>query len=222
MSFTDIFRKSFLEGYFQVDTKSIIICLVSATIIGLYIFFAYRVMTRNTIYDKSINISLPILAIITSAIILSIQSNIIISLGMVGALSIVRFRTAIKSAMDLIFLFWAISIGIICGAGLTLLAIALSLTVTIALFVLDRYPTASASMLLVINSADIDSEEKIVEVAEKHNKSINIKSRNMSATQLDMVIECRPKNAPAMVRDMVNLDGMKHVSLISHDGEITY
>jgi len=222
MSFGDIFRNSFMEGYVQVDLKSAVICLGSAALIGIYLFLAYRVMTRSTIYDRSVNISLPILAIITSAIILSIQSSIVISLGMVGALSIVRFRTAIKSAIDLIFLFWAISVGIICGAGLTMVAILLSLLVTVVLFILDRYPIARAGMLLVVNATDLDAEEQISAVVERHNKYYKVKSRNMSAGGLDMVFECRPEKAAEFVREVMALPGVSHASLVSHDGEVTF
>jgi hypothetical protein len=155
MSFEDIFKKSFLEGYstIEINTATILVALFFSLILGLYIFFCYRVMTRRTFYSRNFNISLVALTLITSAIILTIQSSIVVSLGMVGALSIVRFRTAIKDPMDLVFLFWSISVGIICGAGLSEIALLVSLAVTLLLFVLDRAPIVAAPMILVVNAA---------------------------------------------------------------------
>ena len=125
MSYKDIFKNSFLNGYASsaIDTKTILIGLGITAVLGIFIFFIYRAITRKTFYNKTFNLSLPAMAIITAAIILTIQSNIVLSLGMVGALSIVRFRTAVKDPLDLVFLYWAISIGIICGAGLSLISV---------------------------------------------------------------------------------------------------
>ena len=151
MTFSDIFKKSFLEGYSTVEmsTNTILAALLWTTILALYIYFCYRIMTRKSFYSKSFNIALVAMALLTAAIILTIQSSIVVSLGMVGALSIVRFRTAIKDPMDLVFLFWAISVGIICGAGLSEIALLVSLAVTLLLFVLDRAPVVAAPMILV-------------------------------------------------------------------------
>ena len=120
MGFKDILKKSFLEGANVVDFSiaSVALTLVVTAALGLYIYIVYRLISRKSFYSKSFNISLVAMAMITAAIILAIQSSVVISLGMVGALSIVRFRTAVKDPMDLVFLFWSISIGIICGAGL--------------------------------------------------------------------------------------------------------
>ena len=154
MTFEDIFKKSFLEGYstIEINTATILVALFFSLILGLYIFFCYRVMTRRTFYSRNFNISLVALTLITSAIILTIQSSVVVSLGMVGALSIVRFRTAIKDPMDLVFLFWAISVGIICGAGLSEIAILSSLAVTLVLYVLNLVPVGKAPMILVVSA----------------------------------------------------------------------
>ena len=157
MTFSDIFKKSFLEGYSTVEmsTNTILAALLWTTILALYIYFCYRIMTRKSFYSKSFNIALVAMALLTSAIILTIQSSIVVSLGMVGALSIVRFRTAIKDPMDLVFLFWSISVGIICGAGLSEIALLVSLAVTLLLFVLeDRnadHPALIFSILTRVN-----------------------------------------------------------------------
>src|SRR5699024_2675640 len=142
MGFQDVFKNSFLEGFTSMDitTGKIMATLVVTGLLALYIFFTYRLVTRKVLYSKSFNISLSAMALITAAIILAMQSHLVISLGMVGALSIIRFRTAVKDPMDLVFLFWAISIGIICGAGLYEVALVTSVAVTIFILLLDLLP----------------------------------------------------------------------------------
>ena len=155
-TFSDIFKKSFLENWNSqnINLGTVALCLTVTALIALYLFLLYRIVTRKTFYSKSFNISLVGVALITSAIIVTIQSNIVISLGMVGALSIVRFRTAIKNPLDLMFLFWAISVGIICGAGHSLYAVCLSIILTIVVLLLDWIPVVKAPMILVINASD--------------------------------------------------------------------
>ncbi|MEF2837258.1 MAG: DUF4956 domain-containing protein, partial [Oscillospiraceae bacterium] len=162
MSFKDIFKKSFLEGFASAEITSVTIvaALGIASLLALYIFLVYRVMTRKTFYSKSFSISLAGVTLITTALILTMQSSVVLSLGMVGALSIVRFRTAIKDPLDLMFLFWSISIGIICGAGLAQVAVILSVVLTLGIFILDRLPVARAPMILVVNARDLDAESR--------------------------------------------------------------
>lgn len=224
MNFGDIFKKSFLNGFqnADMDLPAILLSLAVVCLIALYIFFAYRFLTRHTFYNKSFGIALAALAIITAAIILTIQSSIVISLGMVGALSIVRFRTAVKEPMDLVFLFWAISAGIICGAGLFSLAIIASLVTTAAIFVLDLIPVSRAPMLLIVNTADIDGEDALLSVIGKYSRYVKVKSRILTAGQLDMVIEVDAGQESALLREVGALKGMESVSLLSHDGETTY
>jgi len=168
MSFKDIFKKSFLEGYAsaEITTFTIVVALGLACLLALYIFFVYRVVTRKTFYSKNFNITLAGITVITAALILTMQSSVVLSLGMVGALSIVRFRTAVKDPMDLMFLFWSISVGIICGAGLAQVAVILSVVVTLGILILDRMPVAKAPMILVVNASDLDAEEAVAEAAE--------------------------------------------------------
>ncbi len=224
MSVKDIIKKSFLETFSKSDisTTDILVVLLITSVLAVYIFFIYRILTRKSFYNKSFNISLTALALITAAVIITIQSSIVVSLGMVGALSIVRFRTAIKDPMDLVFLFWSISVGIICGAGLYEIAIVLSIIVTIAIFVLDRFPVAKAPMILVVNSTDIKSEQNIMDVVTHFCKFPKVKSRNLSARQLDMVIEVRVKEESEMILKMNEISGVQSVSLLSHDGEVTF
>ena len=152
MSFKDMIKNSVLESFSSdITPQRIIIVLLVALVLGLYVFVIYRMAVNNEFYSKDFNRTLVLMAVVTAGIVLAIQSNLVISLGMVGALSIVRFRTAIKSSIDLFFLFWAISIGIICGAGLYLLALMLSIIVTVGLFVTNIMASPIGLGLLVMN-----------------------------------------------------------------------
>ena len=224
MSFKDIFKKSFLEGFSgaEITATTIVVALMIASALAIYIFLAYRVITRKTFYSKNFNISLAAITVITAALILTMQSSVVLSLGMVGALSIVRFRTAIKDPMDLVFLFWSISVGIIVGAGLAQIAIILSIVVTLGILILDRFPVARAPMILVVNADNLDTEISITEVVVEYDKHFCVKSRNMTNTTLDMVIELRTAQGGDLVRKVMTLTGVTSASLISHDGEVTF
>ena len=222
MSFSDIFKKSFLQGYSTIElgTKGIIVALCFSLVLGVYIFFCYRLLTRRTFYSKNFNISLVCMSLITTAIILTIQSSVVVSLGMVGALSIVRFRTAIKEPMDLVFLYWAISVGIICGAGLSEIAIIL---VTLAVLILSRIPLGNAPMILVVNAVnDKETNKAIRQIVRKYSRFYSEKSRNISGGQLNLVIELAVKSDDGLTGDLSSLKGVHSVSLLSHDGEVTF
>lgn len=224
MNFQDILKKSFLEGFTGADisTSKIVVTMFVTCIFALYIFAMYRMITRKTFYSKSFNIAIAVIAVITSGIILAMQSSLVISLGMVGALSIIRFRTAIKDPLDLIFLFWSISIGIICGACLFEVALLMSILVTIGVLGLDLLPIAKASMILVVNCTDKSKEEQIIEIIKKYTKVYKIKSRNISKNNLDMVIEIRTKEDAKLANEISNMEKIEAVSLLSHDGEVTF
>ena len=201
MSFSDIFKKSFLEGFSSMELgfKEIMVVFLITACLAFYIFLVYRTVTRRTFYSKNFNISLAMLCLITSAVILTIQ---FISLGMVGALSIVRFRTAIKDPMDLVFLFWSISVGIICGAGLAEVAVILSLLITIGILLLDKMPVVSTPMLMVINADSSEAEEQILTAVKKYSKYSKVKSRNMSGERLSMIIELRTKQESELIKEV--------------------
>lgn len=223
MSFKDIFKNSFLDGFSStsIDTVTILTSLSVTAIIGLYIFLIYAVITRKTFYAKTFNLSLISMAVITAAIILTIQSNIVLSLGMVGALSIVRFRTAIKDPLDLVFLYWAISVGIICGAGLASIAVVLSLIMTLVIFVLQKYPGKNQTMILVVNSSKTDNDAVIMELVKKYSKLHTVRSKNLTQTSLDMVIEVKVHEECRLVHDIMDIEGVTSANLLTHDGEVT-
>ena len=224
MKFSDIFKKSFLDGFTSADINiyTAIIALLITSVIALYIFVIYRVVTRKTFYSKTFNISIAVIAVITCAVILTIQSSIVVSLGMVGALSIVRFRTAVKDPMDLVFLFWSLVVGIICGVGLAEIAVLLSLIVTVGIIVLDKIPVAKAPMMLVINACDSTIEPQVLDAVARHAKHTNVKSRNMTQDSLDMVIELRTQAGSELLQDVMAIEGVASASLLSHDGEVTF
>lgn len=162
------------------------------------------------------------MAIITTAIIVAMQSGLVVSLGMVGALSIVRFRTAIKDPLDLLFLFWSIGIGIITGTELYLLAVILSAAVTLLLLTLDYIPVKKAPYLLVLNTTDSQLEEKALAIVERYSKNHKVKSRNINKRGLDMIIELRTSEPNKLVQEMSSNLDVENVSLLSHDGETRF
>lgn len=223
ITFQDIFKKSFLDGYANIElsAKQIVVVMFFALLLGVYIYGVYRFLTKKTFYSKSFNISLVLMSVITASIILTVQSSVVISLGMVGALSIVRFRTAVKDPMDLAFLFWAISVGIICGAGLVEIAIVLSLVATAVIFVLDRVPVLKAPMILVVNSNE-DSDSDILTEIRKNTNNYEEKSRVLTNGNLELVFELRTKDVPSLSRALSSVSGVTSVSIMSHDGEVSF
>ena len=224
MGFGDIFKNSFLASYTNGDLSTIQILgvLLLVAIMSLYIFGVYRLITAKTFYSKNFNISIAALATITAAIILAVQSNVVISLGMVGALSIVRFRTAVKDPLDLCFLFWSIAVGICCGAHMAEIAIVLSVFMTILVFVLDKLPMGHAPMILVVNMDKVETELVLMETVKGYCKNYKIKSRNVRENNCNLVIELRVKDEYQLVQGVKTLQGIKNVSLVSHDGEATF
>ena len=205
----------------SISTTSMIASMVLAILIALYIFSVYRILTRKTVYSKNFNIALVAMTILTTAIILAMQSSLIISLGMVGALSIVRFRTAIKDPMDLVYLFWAISVGIICGAGLAELACIVSFLLTVAIVFLDYLPVSKAAMILVVNTDTFLAEKEILDTVKRFSKHIRVKSRNITNGKLQMLIEVHVKEESELIQAVASMDAVTYTSLVAHDGEVT-
>ncbi len=224
MSFKDIIKRSVLESFTgsSITTTTVCVALGIDLILALYVFAVYYLSTKKTFYNKTFNISLVSISVITAGIILAMQSNLAISLGMVGALSIVRFRTAVKDPKDLMFLFWSISIGIICGAGIYEIAILSSLIVTIALFVLELLPVGTADSILVINCSSLESEEQIMQTARGESKRCTLRSRSASVSGADFVMECKTKDAAKLVQKLMELEGVNGVSYMDHDGEVNF
>lgn len=222
MSVQDIIKKSFLSQFdSDISTTSVVLALFFAALAGTYIFLVYRVVCRKAFYSKSFAISLPVIAMITASIIITVQSSIVISLGMVGALSIVRFRTAVKEPMDLAFLFWSISIGIICGASLYEVAIVSSLLITIVMLALHFIPNVRPSLLLLVNGTDPKLLSTLEPILKARTSFYRVRSRNVSTSGIDMILEIKTKEEDALLEQILAVDQVTQATLMTHDGEIT-
>ncbi len=223
MSFKDIFKKSFLSQFnSDLSTTSVVMALLITAVIAVYIFAVYRVVCRKAFYSRSFAISLPVISMITASVIIAVQSSIVISLGMVGALSIVRFRTAVKDPMDLAFLFWSISVGIICGATLYEVAVEASILITIVMLGLHYVPNAKPALILLVNGTGADVQEAVKQVLEENTKWYQIKSRNVSASGMDMIVELKTKQEDTLAQKILAVSGVENATLMTHDGEVTY
>jgi len=222
-TFSDIFKKSFLQGFQSgnITTGTILVTLAVTCALAFYIFVVYYVATRKTFYSKTFNISLAVIAVITSGIILAMQSNLVISLGMVGALSIVRFRTAIKDPMDLVFMFWAISVGIVCGAQMYMIALLVSFVVTVGLLLLEMTPAGKAAVLLIVNASDAKVQDEILACVGSKSKVVKVKSRNLTENGIDMIVECKPEKEAELLTEIGNIHSVYSATLMAHDGEVS-
>ena len=189
--------------------------------IAAYIFLIYRSINKNSFYDRGFNLSLMGMAIVTAMVILTIQSNIVVSLGMVGALSIVRFRTAIKSPMDLVFLFWAISVGIVCGAGFALIAIIGSLALTVVLVLFAMVPDGRGNLLLVVNASSHKNEETILQIVNETCRYAKVRARNITKTNLNLAIDVKADDTAGLIDRLMELECVSSASLVEHDGDGT-
>lgn len=224
MGFKDIIKNSVLEGFVASDltTLDIAIVLGVSVLLGLYIYFLYRVTSKSGFYNRGFNKSLAVLPVITAAIMLAMQSNLVISLGMVGALSIVRFRNAVKDPADLTFLFWSISMGIIVGAGLFELAVILSLFITVLVWGLDLLPVLRMPCLLVVSAVAETDEKALLACIKDFCPKAKVRSRNISQRGMEWIIELQVKDGAGLVQRVSGFMGVTAVNLMSHDGEVRF
>ena len=224
MKYVELFKNDFITNYTSgsMNLAQIIGTLVVTGLLAGYIFVIYRLITKKTFYSKNFNISVAAISVITAAIILAVQTSIVISLGMVGALSIVRFRTAIKEPMDLCFLFWSIAVGICCGAHMVDVAAILSVVLTVLVIILDRLPVGRAPMILIVNLTDGKKEPELMKVINEFSGYKKVKSRNLTGGRCNLIIEIRIKQDYEMTQRISELEGVEKVSLVSHDGEVTF
>ncbi len=222
MGFIDLLKKAFMEGYAtsSITLQTVLMCIGCAVLIAIYIYFIYKIINRNAFYNKGFNISLVIIAVITAAIILTIQSNIVVSLGMVGALSIVRFRTAIKDPMDLAFLFWSISAGIICGAGFAGIAVVASLFVTLLIVLFSSSFKAASTLMLVVNADSHKREDEIMKAVMEFCKYSRTRARNVSKNGLNIAIEVKTNKPSELIDKLIKMDFVTDASLVENDSEI--
>ena len=224
MGFTDMLKKSVVEGFSagNLNTSHIIVVLAVAVALGLFIYAVYRTTSKSGFYNRGFNKALAVMPVITAAIMLAMQSNLVISLGMVGALSIVRFRNAVKDSSDLAYLFWSISMGIISGAGLFELALILSICVTILVVALDLVPTFRAPCILVV-SADKTAEEKaVLDCVNKFAPKAKVRSRNITKHGTEWIVEMQVKDEAGLVKAVSEIGGVVSVNLMTHDGDVRF
>ena len=215
-------ERALMEGYATRDLNipTVFLCVGLTTIIGIYIAIVYRFVNKNAISDRNFGLSLITLSIITSSIILTIQSNIVVSLGMVGALSIVRFRTAIKNPMDLIFFFWSISAGIICGAGFAMIAIIASLAMTLVIVIIALFHVERDALVLIVNTNGY-IEDAIEAVLKQHCSFWKVRSRSITGESVNMAIEVRTSKPVDLLRNARQTPNVVSASRREHDGEIS-
>lgn len=224
MNFSDIFKKTVLEKLQagELTTTSIILTIGMAIALGLFVYFVYRINTKTGFYNKGFNKSLATLPLITAAIMLAMGSNLTISLGMVGALSIVRFRNAVKDPVDLTYLFLSISVGIVTGAGLFKLAILLCLAFAMLMMLLDLLPILRVPCLLIVSGKDVDIEDELLSYAKEYAKTVKIRSRNIDKRGVEWIFEIQTGKEKELVKKITSMDSVNTVHLMTHDGNVRF
>ena len=222
MGLIELLKKAFMEGYAtsSITIGTVFMCILCTMVIAVYIYFIYKMVNKNSFYNKGFNISLIIIAVITAAIILTIQSNIVVSLGMVGALSIVRFRTAIKDPMDLAFLFWSISAGIICGAGFAGIAVVASLFVTVLIVLFSASFKAANTLVLVVNADSNKREDDIMKIVKECCQYSKTRARNVSKAGMNIAVEVKTNKPDELIDKLISLEFVSDASLVESDSDI--
>lgn len=221
INFSDIFKSSFLEKTSSFSVTDTLIALTLALALGLFIFLIYKKTFKGVMYSESFGMSLIAMTLITTLIILAITSNVILSLGMVGALSIVRFRSAIKEPLDIAFLFWSISAGIVLGAGLIPLGVIGSIFIGIVMLIFVNKKTTDNPYILVVNCINDKSENDAIKFIEGSVKKHVVKSKTVSANSgIELTIEIRLKEmSTEFVNKLSDISGINNVVLVSYNGE---
>lgn len=224
MNYISTFIGWFLQNFTSEDVSMVqlVLTLGLACVNAVYIFGVYRVLARKTFYSKRYNITVASIALITTAIIFTVQSSVVISLGMVGALSIVRFRTAIKDPMDIVFLFWAVAVGVCCGAHMSEISIILSALLTIVIMWLDGISIKKGHNLLILEFENAECEKEIAERLKEHCRQWKIKSRSSTENKYKYVVEVKVKQEYQLVQAIKNIPEVHTISLIAHEGGHSY
>ena len=220
MNFNDIFKSSFLENVSSISVLDMILTIALSFGIGLFIFLIYKKTYRGVMYSAGFGTTLIALTMITSTVILAVTSNVVLSLGMVGALSIVRFRTAIKEPLDIAFLFWAIGAGIILAAGLIPLAIIGSVCIGLILLVFVNQKSHTHPYMVVLNCANHDVEVKAKDFLAKNVTRTTIKSKSAVKGAIEMNIEVRLKEDNTdFINILSEMPGVNSAVIVSYNGD---
>ena len=220
MTFSDVFKSRFLSNINSFSTLDVLLALGLAFVIGLFIFLIYKKTYQGVMYSDSFGVSLIAMSMITSLVIIAVTSNVVLSLGMVGALSIVRFRTAIKEPMDIAFLFWAIAVGIVLGAGLLPLAIIGSVIIGIIIAVFSPRKIGDTPYILVVSCENEETESVAYELIKEDAKKSLLKSKSVNKLGIELTYEVRIKDDNiGFVNKISAVDGVTNAVLVSYNGE---
>mgnify|MGYP001090261156 FL=1 len=220
MSFQDIFKSSFLENMTSVSFLDMALALILAFGIGLFIFLIYKRTFSGVMYSGSFGVTLVALTMITTLVILAVTSNVVLSLGMVGALSIVRFRTAIKEPLDIAFLFWSIAVGIVLAAGLIPLAVFGSVAIGVFLLLFANRKASENPYIVVLQCRNTDAEQQAVSYLSQHTKKMVIKSKTARAGYIELNYEVRLRDEQTgFITELSGLNGVESAVLVSYNGD---
>ncbi len=220
MTFQDIFKSSFLERANAVPLVDMALTMVLAFALGLFIFFVYKKCYAGVLYSASFGMTLIGLTMVTALVILAVTSNVVLSLGMVGALSIVRFRTAIKEPSDIVFLFWAIAAGLVLAAGLVPLAVFGSLFIGLVLLALGRNRGFDQPYILVLHCGDAEAEAAALACLRENTRRLVLKSKTVTPDAIELNYELRLRSAETeFLNTLAALPGIRHTVLVSYNGD---
>ncbi len=220
MTFNDIFKSSFLENVTAVSPLDMILTIILAFGIGVFIFYVYKKTYSGVMYSSSFGVTLIALTMITSQVILAVTSNVVLSLGMVGALSIVRFRTAIKEPLDIAFLFWSIAAGIILAAGMIPLAVIGSVVIGVILMLFVNKRPHRNPYILVLTCTDQQAEQEATQFVNAQVAKAVIKSKSVRSGLIEINMDIRMKNDnTAFVNKLSAMEGVNSAALVSYNGE---
>lgn len=220
MTFHDIFKSGFLENITSISVFDTIAALLCAFGLGMFIFLVYKRTYTGVMYSSGFGVTLVALTMITTVVILAVTSNVVLSLGMVGALSIVRFRTAIKEPLDIAFLFWAIATGIVLAAGLIVLAVSGSVFIGIVLLVFVNTKSHLNPYIVVVNLKSYENEQAVTAFLKEKVKRLAIKSKSARKGAIELNMEIRLKDADTdFINVLADMEGVESAVLVSYNGE---
>lgn len=220
MTFNDVFKSSFLENVTEISFIDVLIAMAFACVLGAFIFFIYKRTFQGVMYSAGFGITLIGLTMVTTLVILAVTSNVVLSLGMVGALSIVRFRAAIKEPFEIVFLFWALAVGIVVGAGMFLLAIVGSIVIGLILILFARRKIGVHPYILVVSCEDNVAEAAVLKALHSAVASSIVKAKTVTPNGIELSVEVTLKNGDTVfVTDLFQLDGVTSASLVTYNGQ---
>jgi len=220
MSFSDIFKSSFLENVASVSILDMVLAMVLAFGLGLFIYLIYKKTYQGVMYSSSFGLTLVALTMITTLVILAVTSNVVLSLGMVGALSIVRFRTAIKEPLDIAFLFWAIAAGIVLAAGMIPLAVFGSIVIGLILLFFANRRESSDPYITVLRCSSSESEKAASAFLQEKVSKCVVKSKTVRKGQIELTMEIRLKDDNTdFINALAGIEGVESAVLVSYNGD---